>query len=285
MVRAVDVQGGPTSCTPGIALRWRKAARLCHGLAYLGCCVSAVAVTLWMARSPLTTHAVACHVAPDKLAKGVESYVATFSICAYDPERKEWGVAVASKYLAVGAVVPWAKAGVGAIATQSFANITYGPRGLELLASGKSAAEVVELLTRDDEGRDRRQLGVVDAAGETAHFTGSKCLPWAGAKSGKHYTCQGNLLAGPEVVQEMAKAFESASGPLAWRLMTALETGERAGGDRRGKQSAAILVVRDRAGPNGLSDRYLDLRVDDHKEPVTELARILSLRLRRPGGK
>jgi uncharacterized Ntn-hydrolase superfamily protein len=206
----------------------------------------------------------------------------TFSIVAYDPATKEWGVAVASKYLAVGAVVPFAKAGVGAVATQSAVNITYGPRGLELLAQGKPAEEVVKTLTDADEGKEYRQLGIVDTKGNVANFTGKSCNAWAGAKSGKQYSCQGNLLTGEKVVEDMAKAFESAEGPLAWRLMAALEAGEKAGGDKRGKQSAAILVVRERAGPNGRGDRYLDFRVDDHKEPVTELARILALRLRRP---
>jgi uncharacterized Ntn-hydrolase superfamily protein len=206
----------------------------------------------------------------------------TFSIVAHDPERKEWGVAVASKYLAVGAAVPWAKAGVGAVATQSLVNVTYGTNGLELLAKGKSAEAVIKALTDADQGKDFRQVGVVDAAGKAANFTGEKCFAWAGAKAGKHYTCQGNLLTGKEVVEAMAKAYENAKGPLAWRLMAALEAGEKAGGDKRGKQSAAILVVRDKGGPNGLGDRAIDFRVDDHKQPVQELARILALALERP---
>jgi uncharacterized Ntn-hydrolase superfamily protein len=210
------------------------------------------------------------------------AWAATFSIAAFDPERKEWGVAVASKYLAVGAAVPWAKAGVGAIATQSFVNVSYGSRGLELLAEGKSAAKVIELLTDPDTVKETRQVGVVDANGEVANFTGPKCRPWAGAKAGKNYTCQGNLLKGEEVVTEMANAFEQNDGPFAWRLLAALEAGEKAGGDKRGKQSAAILVVRDRGGPNGSGDRYIDFRVDDHQDPLPELARILALRIRRP---
>jgi uncharacterized Ntn-hydrolase superfamily protein len=201
---------------------------------------------------------------------------------AYDPEKQEWGVAVASKYLAVGAVVPWAKAGAGAVATQSYVNTTYGSRGLELLAEGKSAAEVLKILTEADTNREVRQVGMVDSRGEVAVFTGAKCLAWAGSRTGKHYTCQGNLLTGEDVVAEMAKAFEAAKGPLAWRLMAALEAGEKAGGDRRGKQSAAILVVREKGGPGGFNDRAIDFRVDDHEKPVQELARILSLRLRRP---
>jgi uncharacterized Ntn-hydrolase superfamily protein len=211
-----------------------------------------------------------------------DDWAATFSIVAHDPEKKEWGVAVASKYLAVGAVVPWAKAGVGAVATQSAVNVTYGTRGLELLAEGKSAEEVVKALTDADNGRDTRQLGIIDARGKTANYSGPRCNAWAGAKSGTNYSCQGNLLAGEAVVADMAKAFEEAKGPLAWRMMAAMEAGEKAGGDKRGKQSAAILVVRDGAGPFGLGDRYLDFRVDDHEDPLKELGRILSKRLRRP---
>jgi uncharacterized Ntn-hydrolase superfamily protein len=206
----------------------------------------------------------------------------TFSIAAYDPERKEWGVGVASKYLAVGSAVPWAKAGVGAIATQAAVNVTLGPQGLEMLDKGKSADETVKALMKADDGRTVRQIGIVDAKGEAANFTGENCNEWAGGKSGKHYTCQGNILAGKEVIDDMAKAFEEAKGPLAWRMMAALEAAEKAGGDKRGKQSAAILVVREKGGPNGFGDRYIDLRVDDHKEPIPELARILALRIRKP---
>jgi uncharacterized Ntn-hydrolase superfamily protein len=168
------------------------------------------------------------------------------------------------------------------VATQARVNVTWGPQGLELLTKGKSAAEVIKALTEADKGFESRQLGVIDSRGEAAAFTGPKCVPYAGHRTGKHYACQGNLLAGEKVVTEMAKAFEDTKGPLAWRLMAALEAADRAGGDKRGKQSAAVVVVRDRAGPNGLGDRMIDLRVDDHKEPVVELARILSLRLRRP---
>lgn len=207
--------------------------------------------------------------------------VHTFSIVAYDPERKEWGIGVASKFLAVGSVVPWAKAGVGAIATQAYANTSYGPKGLELLAAGKSAEEVVKLLTEADKGKESRQVGIIDAKGNAATFTGSRCNTWAGGKTGKHYACQGNILAGEAVVNDMAKSFEEAKGPLAWRIMAALEAAEKAGGDSRGKQSAAIYIVREKSGYGG-NDRMIDFRVDDHKSPIQELARILALRVRRP---
>jgi len=206
----------------------------------------------------------------------------TFSIVAYDPVAKEWGVGVASKYLAVGSAVPFARAGVGAVATQSYVNVTYGPRGLELLEKGATPEEALKTLTDADKGKESRQVGIIDAQGKTANFTGTGCIAWAGAKSGPNYSCQGNLLAGEKVVEAMAEAFEKSRGPLAWRLMAALQAAEKEGGDKRGKQSAAILVVRAGAGPAGFSDRYIDLRVDDHKEPIDELARILSLRVRKP---
>jgi uncharacterized Ntn-hydrolase superfamily protein len=210
--------------------------------------------------------------------------VSTFSVVGYDPDAKEWGVAVASKFLAVGSVVPWVEAGAGAVATQSFANVKYGPKGLELMRGdgGKTAAEVIKALTDDDDGRESRQVGLVDAKGEAATYTGKKCQPWAGGKTGKHYACQGNILTGPEVVDAMAKAFEEAKGPLAWRLMASLEAGDKAGGDKRGKQSAAIYVAKAKGGYGGGNDRYIDFRVDDHKEPIPELARILALRVRKP---
>ena len=208
--------------------------------------------------------------------------VATFSVVGYDPDAKEWGVAVASKFLAVGSVVPWAEAGVGAVATQSYANVTFGPKGLELMRKGKTAEEALKALTDDDEGRDQRQVGLIDAKGEASTFTGKKCQAWAGGKTGKHFACQGNILAGPEVVDAMAKAFEETKGPLAWRLVLALEAGDKAGGDKRGKQSAAVYVVKAKGGYAGLNDRYIDFRVDDHKEPIPELARVLALRLAKP---
>jgi len=204
----------------------------------------------------------------------------TFSIVAYDPARQEWGVGTASKVLAVGAGVPWAKAKVGAVATQALSNTTYGPRGLDLLADKKTAAEAVKLLTDADPGRERRQLGIVDAQGDAAAFTGRKCGAWAGEKIGKHHVCLGNLLKGPEVVEAMGAAFEKAKGTLAERIVAALEAGEAAGGDKRGKQSAAVLVVRDKGGYLGFDDRAIDLRVDDHPRPIQELARILAIELR-----
>lgn len=203
---------------------------------------------------------------------------ATFSIVAHDPQSACWGVAVESKFLAVGPVVPWARAGVGAIATQAFANASYGPRGLQMLELGFSAREVVEKLTLLDEGRDHRQLGVVDAQGQSAAFTGKRCFEWAGHRTGPGYACQGNILAGETVVTEMAAAFEASAGrPLAERLLAALRAGQAAGGDKRGQQSAALLVVKEGAGYGGYTDRLVDLRVDDHPTPIEELARLYDL--------
>ena len=200
----------------------------------------------------------------------------TFSIVAWDGDvdPPEWGVAVASKFLAVGAVVPWARAGAGALATQAFANLAYGPSGLELLAGATSAQDVVDRLTSPDEEREHRQLGVVDARGRAATFTGSECFDWAGGVAGDGYCCQGNILTGSEVVERMAAAFESSTGSLAERMLAALEAGDRAGGDRRGRQGAAILVVREGGGYGGGVDTAVDLRVDDHDEPVAELLRL-----------
>jgi uncharacterized Ntn-hydrolase superfamily protein len=207
-------------------------------------------------------------------------YPATFSIVAADPATGEVGVAVASKFFAVGAVVPYAKAGVGAAATQALANVTYGPRSLELLERGLSADEVVRVLTRGDDDRDRRQLGVVAANGESATFTGGKANAWAGGRRGPGYAVQGNILAGEEVVTAMEKAFVESKGKrLAERLYLALAAGEAKGGDSRGKQSASLLVAREKAGFLGLSDRAVDIRVDDHAEPFAELGRLLGIAL------
>jgi uncharacterized Ntn-hydrolase superfamily protein len=206
----------------------------------------------------------------------------TFSIVAYDPDKQEWGCAVASRVIAVGSVVPWAKAGNGAVATQASVNARHGSNGLELLAMNKNAEEVMKALKESDKGIEKRQIGVIDAKGNVASFTGKECNSWAGHKTGKYYACQGNLLAGEAVIDEMAKAFEESKGSLAWRLLAALEAGDKAGGDKRGKQSAAILVVREKGGWNGSNDRMIDLRVDEHKDPVPELARILAMRVKRP---
>jgi uncharacterized Ntn-hydrolase superfamily protein len=204
----------------------------------------------------------------------------TFSIVAWDsdtPSGPEWGIAVASKFLAVGAMVPWARAGAGGVATQAFANLSYGPDGLERLAAGDDAASVVKSLTEPDDMRVQRQLGVVDARGGAATFTGMECFDWAGGTTGDGYCCQGNILAGPQVIDAMRQSFESASGELARRLVAALSAGDDAGGDRRGRQSASVLVVRAGGGYGGTTDRALDLRVDDHLDPVAELGRLLDL--------
>ena len=203
--------------------------------------------------------------------------LSTFSIVAVDLATGELGVAVASKFLAVGAVVPWARAGVGAVATQSYANVSYGPTGLELMAAGHSAGETLARLLADDPERELRQVGIVDARGGTATFTGSACHAWAGGRTGPGYAVQGNILTGPEVVDAMAHAFETTDGPLAVRLLAALAAGDAAGGDRRGKQSAALLVVKERGGYGGYTDRFIDLRVDDHVEPVAELQRLYGI--------
>lgn len=204
----------------------------------------------------------------------------TFSIVAADPEAGEVGVAVASRFFAVGTVVPHARAEVGAVATQSFANTSFGPRGLELLARGLTPDEVIEVLLRQDEGRDQRQVGVVAADGASATFTGTGCNAWAGGRSGPGYAVQGNILTGEDVVAAMEKAFlESAGQPLARRLYAALSAGDAAGGDSRGKQSAALVVKRDRAGYGGYTDQAIDLRVDDHAEPIVELGRLLGIAL------
>lgn len=201
----------------------------------------------------------------------------TFSIVGADLNKGDWGVAVASKFIAVGAVVPWAKAKVGAIATQAWANVSFGPRGLELLSRGIRAKDVLEKLLADDEMREHRQVGIVDRSGEVAAWTGKECFEWAGHIIGDNYVAMGNILAGQDVVESMAKAFESARGELVDRLLAALEAGDNAGGDKRGKQSAAILVVREGGGYGGYTDRYVDLRVDDHLDPVKELKRIFRI--------
>lgn len=203
----------------------------------------------------------------------------TFSIVARSADGAAWGVAVASKFLAAGAVVPGARAGVGAIATQSLANLRYIPQGLERLSAGQSAAEVLAAITAADSERAQRQAGVVDVHGGAATFTGEGCHPWAGGCTGEGYAIQGNILTGPEVVEAMEQAWLASdpAAPLGDRLHAALLAGDRAGGDRRGRQSAALLVVREGAGYGGGSDVALDLRVDDHTDPVPELARLMTL--------
>ena len=203
------------------------------------------------------------------------SRVATYSIVACDLDARQWGVAVQSKFLAVGSVVPWAEAEVGAVATQSFANPRYGPDGLRLLAEGSSAEEVVDTLVAADEGRDERQVGVVDARGGAATFTGGACFEWAGGRAGECYAAQGNILVSGATVDALAETFaERADMPLARRLLESLAAAQAAGGDRRGQQSASLLVVQKDGGYAGLSDTLVDLRVDDHERPVEELRRL-----------
>lgn len=223
---------------------------------------------------PLLVLAVGC------AAPSAPPLVATFSIVAIDSATGELGVAVQSKVPAVGAVVPFAQAGVGALATQALTNTRYGPEGLKLLRAGKTAQQTLEALVSADPRSGRRQLGIVDAQGRTAAFTGEGCHAWAGERRGAGFTCQGNLLAGQAVVDAMAEAFESSEGPLAERLLVALEAGQAAGGDRRGRQSAALLVVREGWGYGGQSDRFRDLRVDDHPTPIQELRRVYGVHRR-----
>ena len=203
--------------------------------------------------------------------------VSTYSIAACDLDAGQWGVATQSKFLAVGAVVPWAEPHVGAIATQAYANPRYGPDGLRLLREGLSAEEVVQRLTSADEGRDERQLGVVDGRGRSATFTGAECLEWAGGKTGPCYAAQGNILVSGETVDAIAATFESSSGPLADRLLDCLDAAQAAGGDRRGQQSAALLVVQQDGGYAKLSDTVVELRVEDHARPLEELRRLYRL--------
>jgi uncharacterized Ntn-hydrolase superfamily protein len=210
-----------------------------------------------------------------------EPIVATYSIAACDLEAKQWGVAVQSKFLAVGAVVPWAEPEVGAIATQAYANPSYGPNGLVLLREGLSAQEVVDRLVGEDDGRDQRQLGVVDGKGGSASFTGSECNEWAGGRTGNGYAAQGNILVGAETVDALAVTFEANPRlPLVQRLIECLAAAQAAGGDRRGQQSASVLVVERNGGYAGLSDSLVDLRVDDHERPIQELRRIYGLHRR-----
>jgi uncharacterized Ntn-hydrolase superfamily protein len=201
----------------------------------------------------------------------------TFSIVACGLEEQSWGVAVASKFPAVGAVVPWVEAEAGAVATQALANTSFGPRGLALMASDLSAEETLTRLLENDEDREQRQVGLVDANGQSATFTGSRCFEWAGGLTGSGYAIQGNILAGEPVIKEMEKAFLEATGELPSRLYAALLAGDRSGGDRRGRQSAAIYVAKPKAGYGGGTDRWIDYRVDDHEDPVPRLGELLEL--------
>ena len=203
--------------------------------------------------------------------------VSTYSIVAVDLEAGQWGVAVQSKFLAVGSVVPWAEPHVGAVATQAYANPRYGPEGLALLREGHSAQEVVDRLTQADEGRDHRQLGVVDAKGSAATYTGKECMDWAGGRVGEGYAAQGNILVSAETVDALAETFEESTGPLAERLIDCLAAAQAAGGDSRGQQSSALLIVEKDGGYAQMSDVVVELRVEDHERPIEELRRIYVL--------
>jgi len=210
--------------------------------------------------------------------QAVPPVVATFSIAACDLDARQWGVATQSKFLSVGSVVPWAEPEVGAIATQAYANPRYGPNGLTLLREGFSAAEVVERLTEADDGRDYRQLGVVDSRGDAATYTGGECSPWAGGRTGPCYAAQGNILVSEATVDALAETFEARTDlPLAERLIECLVAAQAAGGDSRGQQSSALLVVERDGGYGKLSDVLVDLRVDDHERPIEELQRLYAL--------
>jgi uncharacterized Ntn-hydrolase superfamily protein len=203
--------------------------------------------------------------------------IATFSIVGADVVRGELGIAVASKFLACGAVVPWASAGAGAVATQSYSNTAYGPDGIRMMREGLSAEQTLARLLADDSDRALRQVGLVDARGGAAAHTGSSCHGWAGHVTGPSFATQGNILVGEDTVQAMAAAFRSSTGPLSDRLVNALARGEAAGGDRRGRQASAVYVVKANGGYGGKNDVLVDLRVDDHPDPVTELRRLLDL--------
>jgi uncharacterized Ntn-hydrolase superfamily protein len=201
----------------------------------------------------------------------------TFSIVAFDPANGDLGVAVQSKFPNVGVSIPFARAGVGAVATQSYCNTSYGPRGLALLENGASPQQAVEILTAGDAQRAYRQVGIIDTQGRTASFTGASCFDWSGALQGVYCAAQGNTLAGPGVVEGMARTFEATPGPLAERLMAALQAGQAGGGDRRGQQSAALKVARAGGGYGGFDDRYVEISVCDHPAPIDELERLYAI--------
>ncbi len=203
--------------------------------------------------------------------------ISTFSLVARDPETGDLGVVTASKFLAVGSAVPFAEANIAAIATQSYANTTFGPRCIAALKNNIPLSLIQKAFAQTDPQHEQRQYGLVDAAGNSLSFTGAECHSWAGGQSGENYAAQGNLLTGPEVIESLLEAFFSSQEPLPERLMTALSAGDEAGGDKRGRQSAALLVVRDKGGYGGFNDRYIDLRVDDHPKPIPELRRLLAM--------
>ena len=203
--------------------------------------------------------------------------ISTFSIIARDSETNELGVAVQSKFIAVGSVVPYAKAGIGAVASQAWGNVQYGPVGLKLLSQGIRTEQIIALMIKTDPLQKHRQVAIINQDGNTSNHTGTECLNWAGTRSGKNFSVQGNLLTGPQVVEAMANSFKKSSGFLAERLIMALQAGQDAGGDKRGMQSAALLVVKENWGYGGLNDRFRDLRVDDHRNPIQELNRIYKI--------
>ena len=203
--------------------------------------------------------------------------ISTFSIIARDSETNELGVAVQSKFIAVGSVVPYAKAGIGAVASQAWGNVQYGPVGLKLLSQGIRTEQIIALMIKTDPLQKHRQVAIINQDGNTSNHTGTECLNWAGTRSGKNFSVQGNLLTGPQVVEAMANSFKKSSGFLAERLIMALQAGQDAGGDKRGMQSAALLVVKENWGYGGLNDRFRDLRVDDHSNPIQELNRIYKI--------
>jgi len=201
----------------------------------------------------------------------------TFSIVAFDKKTREWGIAVQSKFVAVGAVVPFAVAEIGAIATQALANTSYGPKGLTLLSMGFTARQTIDILTKDDEDKEQRQIGIIDKYGNPASFTGEECFDWAGHIIGEDYCCQGNILASENVVKDMANSYENTPGDLIDKLFAALEAGQAAGGDKRGRESAAILIVKEKGAYDGGTDIYLDIRVDEHPYPIKELRKVFEV--------
>ncbi|NHJ48650.1 MAG: DUF1028 domain-containing protein [Asgard group archaeon] len=201
----------------------------------------------------------------------------TFSIVAYDPVKKEWGIAVQSKFVAVGAIVPYARANIGAIATQAYCNTSYGPDGLELLEKGMSAEDVIELLTEHDLKKEHRQVGIVDSKGNAAAFTGQECYDWAGHIVGKNYCCQGNILASADVVRSMASTYENTEGDMIEKFLAVLDAAQEKGGDKRGQEAAAILIVKEKGAYDGGTDRYIDIRVDEHPTPIKELHNIFEV--------